>query len=78
MRVDWVGYVDDLILIFENERSLFRGISLLNETFQNFRLRINATKTKTMILNQKYEEREYPKTICSLGEEVIKNVEKFR
>jgi len=31
-----------------------------------------------MILNQKYEGREYPKTICSLGEEVIENVEKFR
>ena len=78
MTVDWVGYADDLILIFEDELSLSRGISILNETFKNFRLRINATKTKSMILNQKYEEREYPKTICSLGEEVIENVEKYR
>ena len=78
MTVDWVGYADDLILIFDDELSLSRGISILNETFENFRLRINARKTKTMILNQKYEEREYPKTICSLGEEVIENVEKFR
>ena len=78
MTVDWVGYADDLILIFDDELSLSLGISILNETFETFRLRINATKTKTMILNQKYEGREYPKTICSLGEEVIENVEKFR
>ena len=78
MTVDWVGYADDLILIFDDELSLSRGISILNETFETFRLRINATKTKIIILNQKYEGREYPKTICSLGEEVIENVEKFR
>ena len=78
MTLDWIGYADDLILIFEDEMSLSRGISLLNETFNNFRLRINAKKTKTMILNQKYEGREYPKTICSLGKEVIENVKQFR
>ena len=31
-----------------------------------------------MILNQKYEEREYPNTICSLEGEAIENVVKYR
>ena len=39
MTLDWIGYADDLILIFEDELSLSRGISLLNETFNNFTLR---------------------------------------
>ena len=30
MTLDWIGYADDLILIFEDELSLSRGISLLN------------------------------------------------
>ena len=78
MTIDWSGYADDLVLTFEDERSLAKGICLLNETFKNYRLRINATKTKTMILNQKYEERAYPKTICSLEGEEIENVESYR
>ena len=78
VTIDWNGYADDLILAFEDELSLAKGISLLNETLKKYRLSINATKTKTMILNQKYEEREYPNTICSLEGEAIENVEKYR
>ena len=78
VTVDWNGYADDLILAFDDERSLTQGISLLNDTFKKYRLNINAAKTKTMILNQKYEEREYPNTICSLEGEAIENVVKYR
>ena len=47
---------DHLILIFEDKLRLSSGISILNETFKNFRLRINAKKTKTMILNTNMKE----------------------
>ena len=78
VTVDWNGYADVFILAFDDERSLTQSISLLNDTFKKYRLNINATKTKTMILNQKYEEREYPNTICSLEGEAIENVVKYR
>ena len=78
VTIDWNGYADDLVLAFEDEQSLANGILLLNETFKNYRLSINATKTKTMILNQKYEDREYPNTICSMEGNAIENVEKYR
>ena len=78
VTIDWNGYADDLVLAFEDELSLANGILLLNETFKHYRLSINATKTKTMILNQKYEDREYPNTICSMEGNAIENVEKYR
>ena len=77
VTIDWNGYADDLVLAFEDELSLANGILLLNETFKHYRLSINATKTKTMILNQKYEDREYPNTICLMKGNAIENVEKY-
>ena len=73
-EMDWIGYADDLLFIFDDKTSLQRGLKLLNSTFQRFHLEINATKTKTMILN--YED-DYPKSIASLNGKPIDNVETF-
>ena len=51
--VDWCGYADDLELAFESIADLEKGLKLLDETFRRFHLQINASKTKTMILNFK-------------------------
>ena len=49
--VDWSGYVDDLVLFFEDEQNLCNGVQLQYEMFDRYRLAINVTKTKSMILN---------------------------
>lgn len=78
MTIDWSGYADDLMLFFEDEDSLRCGIDILAATFKRYRLSINHSKTKTMILNQQYEIRDYPPTISSLGDKQLENVRKYR
>ena len=75
---DWYGYADDLLLVFDDEDSLRKGVKLLDEIFKRYRLSINISKTKTMILNQQYEGREYPSTISSLRGNDLENVESYR
>ena len=76
--IDWCGYADDLLLVFEDEDSLRKGVKLLDEIFTRYRLDINTSKTKTMILNQQYEEREYPATISTLRGCELENVKTYR
>ena len=75
--LDWCGYADDLLLVFDNEDSLRKGANLLDEIFKRYRLCINISKTKTMILNQQYEGREYPSTISSLRGNDLENVKSY-
>ena len=78
MKVDWCGYADDLLLVFNDEPSLCKGITLLDETFTKYKLSINITKTKTMILNQHLEGREYPKSIAKLRGKELENVKCYK
>merc|ERR1712151_535934 len=59
---------------------LKQGIHLLNDTFKRYQLDVNATKTKTMILNQQYEDknRTYPISIASVGSDRLENVLEYR
>ena len=75
--VDWIGYADDLLLFFEDEKSLCKGIKLLDEIFDRYRLSINATKTKSMILNNQYRHTNYPKCISKLRGEELVNVSNY-
>ena len=50
-EIKWVSYADDLVLMFDNERSLNDALKLLQRTFDEYGLSINISKTKTMILN---------------------------
>ena len=76
--MDWCGYADDLIFVFEDENSLRKGVKLLDQVFTRYRLKINSFKTKTMIFNQQYEDREYPTSIASLGDQKLENVKSYR
>ena len=76
--IDWIGYADDLILTFTTKSSLQIALTELNDTFSRFGLKINSSKTKTMILNQQHVSTRYPKTICHIAGEEIENVETFR
>ena len=78
--VDWIGYADDLELIFEDPEHLQKGLDLLDETFSRYNLTINISKTKTMILNYKYvnDKSPYPKSISRLHNTAVENVTTFR
>ena len=73
--MDWIGYADDLVIVFEDISSLQRGLILLDEIFTRFQLSINTSKTKTMIFGH---EGDYPKTISELHGKTIDNVCNFR
>ena len=78
---DWVGYADDLELIFEDADNLQKGLEILDNTFKRYHLTINVSKTKTMILNYKYINEDlstYPITISNLYNVSIENVKTFR
>ena len=68
---DWIGYADDIVLMFKDKSSLQRGIDLLTETFKRYQLSINVSKTKTMTINSTSED--YPSTIAQLNGVEIKN-----
>ena len=74
--VDWTGYADDLVLMFDDNESLQKGINILNELFIEYGMKVNVSKTKTMIFN--HHEQEYPSTIASLSGEALDNVKVFR
>ena len=76
--MDWCGYADDLVLVFDDEGSLRKGLRLLDQTFRRYRLKITTSKIKTMIFNQQYENREYPVSIASLGDQKLDNVKTYR
>ena len=69
--ISWVGYADDIVLVFEDALSMQNGLLALNETFNRFGLKINCTKTKSMIFNFDGPDSYYPQTICSLEGNVI-------
>ena len=74
-----VDMLINLELAFESITDLKKGLKLL-ETFRLFNLQINASKTKTMILNfkcfmdQLCTEQSYPESIVKLNDQVIENV----
>ena len=35
-QIDWIGYADDIFLVFESKRDLQQGLNLLDETFKFF------------------------------------------
>ena len=80
-KMDWVGYADDLGLVFEDVENLQKGLGALDESFKRYHLTINVTKTKTMILNYQHINNDcttYPKTISTLKNIPVENVSKFR
>ena len=61
--LSWVGYADDIVLVFETNAQLQAGLVTLNHTFKRFGLQINISKTKSMIFNFNKAEEEYPDVI---------------
>ena len=79
---DWSGYADDIEHFLENIHDLEKALKILHRWFNRFGLHINIKKTKTMIFNFKYVEKEfnsiYTESIGSLENLPIENVKVFR
>ena len=73
----WCGYADDLILFMIDLHSLQKATTILDKVFSSFGLRINESKTETMILNHMYLEGEYPESIISFRNVYLKNSSQF-
>ena len=69
----WVRYADDLVLFLPSKDTLQEALNLVDKTLYCFNLKINATKTKSMIFNHKYlaDQLSYPTSIISLNNTVI-------
>ena len=52
----WSGFADDLALFCNDLESLERATILLKEVFAEYSLKVNPTKTETMINNFKFED----------------------
>lgn len=73
---DWIGYADDLVLIFEDKRNLQKALDIMNTTFERYSLKLNCSKTKTMVFNYVTEEG-YPESIARVAGHAIDNVKTF-
>ena len=47
----WCGYAEYLLLAFNDKKSLHKGIETIDEVFTRYRLNINTSKIKSIILN---------------------------
>lgn len=74
---DWIGYADDLMIAFEDIPNLEKGLNILNNVFKRFKLAMNVSKTKTMIMNPMEQSEHYPSSIVSMDGEEVKNVVTF-
>ena len=77
-NLDWIGYADDLVMTFDSTHDLKKGLNIINNLFKRFGLSINATKTRSMIINFEQNESEYPNTISTLDGVNIENVKVFK
>ena len=60
----WCGYADDLILFIIDQTGLQKATCLLNDVFGSFGLKMNISKTESMILNHhELSSVEYPESV---------------
>ena len=75
---DWSGYADDLELFCKDQHSLEKALKIMDRIFKRFMLKINVSKTKTMIFNFQGPQEEYPESFTALNNIAVENVKIFR
>ena len=73
-RIDWIGYADDILLVFEDTKNM----ELAAHLFKSYYLEINIQKTKTMIINHQYLNEIYPNTIVKINKTPVDNASSFK
>ena len=77
LQLHWLGYADDIVLFSENQVDLSKMLSILHQVFTEYALKINFSKTETLILNWK-NTTAYPETIANINGNEIANVKSFK
>ena len=77
MHLNWIGYANDIVLMFDSIKKLQNAINILNQTLRRFSLTINVSKTKSMIVNYQLNDEQYPESIVNLNGVNIENVKVF-
>ena len=72
----FLGYADDLCIFANSAEDLQKMLTILNEIFTDHGLKMNETKTETLILN--FQGQDYPKSIVQLNGKPLKNVKHFK
>ena len=73
----WLGYADDLAIFAKSVDELQRALEILYKLLKRFGLQMSLDKTKTMIMIMSDSKDSYSKTICTLEDEHLKNVDTF-
>ena len=76
--IDWTGYADDIVLNFGDIENMQRAMDLLSITFRRYRLEINISKTKSIILNYQSTNTDYPTSIVKIHGNPVDNVKSFK
>ena len=76
-KLNWIGYADDIVLMFDSMKKLQNAINILNQTLRRFSLTINVSKTKSVIVNYQLNDEQYPESIVNLNGVNIENVKVF-
>ena len=76
---DDYGYADDTAIICWNEEDLQMCMTIFYQTFTDYGLNVNLTKTESMIINWNTSyDGTYPQSIISMNGSLIKNVTSFK
>ena len=74
---NWLRYADDTTLYQTSEQNLEKSLKILAKIYNEYGLKLNKSKTKTMIYNCS-QRGSYPDSIIKLDQENIENVKVFK
>ena len=77
-RCYFTNYCDDIFMMAETADELQRMTTKLENLFKRFNLTICTRKTESMIINYSGPQDEYPKSIITINQINIKNVDLFK
>ena len=70
-----LAYADNIVLLSSTEAGLQKAINIVQEYCTNWKLKMNSSKTKTMIFSRGNQ---MIKTSFKLGEETLENTKKYK
>ncbi|KAI5644176.1 reverse transcriptase (RNA-dependent DNA polymerase) domain-containing protein [Phthorimaea operculella] len=73
IHIHWIRFADDIALIAESKEQLQSNMNIMNTIFQNYKLKINVSKTKVLVTAKNNN----PKLNVKLDNLLIQQVKKF-
>ena len=73
----WFGYADDLAILTDSAEKLQQAMEIMFKLFQRYGLQMSLVKTRTMIMTDRYDDSNYPESICVIENQHLENVRTF-